>query len=157
MQIHSHNSNLISPSVILRSNPSIDVKKKNHTTTRSCNQETNKKRRPSPGRHVKLEPVMILTPVMTSKRTAGSTPDKPPYHPDDINDVCDMLKNLFLDKEEQRNDNNQKSNITASKQIKGEETTFSQYGRVATAVQDPRKKEFVTEFRSPRLASNETH
>lgn len=100
---------------------------------------------------------MILTPVMTSKRTAGSTPDKPPYHPDDINDVCDMLKNLFLDKEEQRNDNNQKSNITASKQIKGEETTFSQYGRVATAVQDPRKKEFVTEFRSPRLASNETH
>jgi hypothetical protein len=152
MKITSHNSNPISPSIIMRSNPSIAVK--NNNPTRSCksrsDQETNKKRRPSPGRHLELEPVMILTPVMTSKRTARNTPERPRFHPDDINDVCDMMKNLFLNKEEKRHHNDQKSNIQ-------EESTISTYGRVATAVQNPKTNEFVKVFRSARLASNEKY
>jgi hypothetical protein len=157
MKINSHNSYPISPSIIMRSNPSLVVRKNN--PTRSCtskhNPETNKKRRPSPGRHVELEPVMVLTPVMTSKRTARNTPERPRFHPDDINDVCAMMQNLFLTKEDQRKDCNQASNGSESKQTK--ETMLSRYGRVTTAVQDQKTKETVEVFRSARLASNKKH
>jgi hypothetical protein len=76
----------------MRSNPSLVLRKNN--PMRSCTSrhdpETNEKRTPSP------------------------------FQSDDINEICAMMENLFITKEEQRKEYNQVSNVSIeTKQRRG--------------------------------------
>jgi len=90
------------------------------------------------GRVLTFIPMMIWTPVLSSKRTEVSTPASPRLTGDEMKEVCVLLSELFISK-------------TTDKKDQPAEDRKPELGRFKTTIMDPKTNQAVPVLRSVRV------
>ena len=89
------------------------------------------------GRDLTFIPTMIWTPVLSSRRTKGSSQESPRLMPDEMMDICNKLSELF---------------VSVKDEEKGEaEEEKPKFGRYTTTIINQKTEKHIQVMRSLRL------